>query len=278
MRHASRQDSDPGRHYTVGKLDFEMCVLRIVVKQDAPVTSRLTTDSRKKPSSSHSHPKRPPSNTSSTSFARTSPSSDIAGSVNAINKPSLAGGTQSKVPVTSSHDPLACIQHIHPYASYKPQITPLDGGLVRADSEGLGGVVLDGDDTSLTGLSGLALEVDVLALLLGLTLLGGVRLDAVQELLSALGVTDVLDTDVDTLLEVAAVDDLVADDTDTTGGNVVDDTGLAVVELVGETLLLRGVGLDVDNVTNAEGGEVGRERGHTMVCCAKGIYSRANLS
>jgi len=70
----------------------------------------------------------------------------------------------------------------------------------------------------------------VLSLLLGLTLLGGVRLDTVQEFLSAFRVTDVLDTDVDSLLHVSAVDDLVADDSDTTLGNVVDDTGFAVVD------------------------------------------------
>lgn len=38
-----------------------------------------------------------------------------------------------------------------------------------------------------------------------------------------------LNTEVDTLLEVATVDDLVADNTDGTGSDVVNDTSLAVV-------------------------------------------------
>ena len=109
-------------------------------------------------------------------------------------------------------------------------------GVVRQRSDGFGSGALDG--VSLTRLGGLALEVKVDALLLGLLLLLGVLLDTLDEILTGARVLDVLDADVDTLLEVAVADDLVEEDTDGGLGDVVDDTGLTVVDLVGHTIFI----------------------------------------
>lgn len=108
-------------------------------------------------------------------------------------------------------------------------------GVVRDRSDCLGEVVGRLDDVGVTGLDSLSLQVQVNALLLGLALLDSVLLDTVDELLTGAGVGDVLDTDVEALLEVAVTDTLVDDDADGGLGHVVDDTGLAVVVLVGQT-------------------------------------------
>ncbi len=50
-----------------------------------------------------------------------------------------------------------------------------------------------------------------------------VGLDTVKELLPALRLPDVLNTDVNALLDVAVADDLVDDDTNSARGHVVDD-------------------------------------------------------
>lgn len=110
-------------------------------------------------------------------------------------------------------------------------------GVVGDGNDGLGGVAGSGDEVALTGADGLALQVDVDTLLLGLALLDGVLLDTVDELLTGAGVLDVLDADVDALLEVAVADALVQEDTDGGLGNVVDNTGLSVVDLVGHTIV-----------------------------------------
>ena len=110
----------------------------------------------------------------------------------------------------------------------------LDVGVVGNRSHGLRDTR---DNVSLAGLSGLSLQVKVGALLLSQALLLGVLLDTLDEVLTGAGVLDVLDADVDTLLDVAVVDDLIEEDTDGGLGHVVDDTGLTVEDLVGHTIV-----------------------------------------
>ena len=84
----------------------------------------------------------------------------------------------------------------------------------------------------------------LLAGLLGLLLLQLVGLHAVQEVGPAGGVLDVLNTDGDALGQDAALDALVHNDADGVLGHVEDAAGLAVVGLVGHTLLESAVTLE----------------------------------
>jgi hypothetical protein len=113
----------------------------------------------------------------------------------------------------------------------------LDRCLVGDRYDVLGLVVLEADEPGVAGLRGHALHLLGLASLLGLLLLGEVGLDALEEVLTRARVADVLDANVDALLHVAVADLLLQNDTDGRLGHVVDDTGLAVVDLVGHTLL-----------------------------------------
>ena len=65
-----------------------------------------------------------------------------------------------------------------------------------------------------------------------------VPLDAVEELLPALRVLDVLHTDVHALLNVAVANDLVDDNADRAGRDVIDDTSPAVLPDYKETKYL----------------------------------------
>lgn len=146
----------------------------------------------------------------------------------------------------------------HPFSSpfalpvpvQHPQRLCLDGGLVGDGDNRLGLVVGHGDLAGLAREARCSLDGDDGAVGLGLLLGGSVVLDALDEVLARPREVDVLDPDVDALLDVPVLDLLVDDDADGRLGDVVDDTGLAVVDLVGHALLDGTVGLDVDDVTD----------------------------
>lgn len=140
---------------------------------------------------------------------------------------------------------------------YYVTLDRLDESLVskRSNGERVVGLV-DGKGLGLSGGAGLSSELDNLVLGLGLLSLEIVGLDSVKELLSALGVLDVLDSEVDSLLHESVANNLVDDDANSGLGHVVDDSSSAVVELVGHTLLDGTVGSDVNNVSNLVGLQV----------------------
>ena len=89
-----------------------------------------------------------------------------------------------------------------------------------------------------------------LARCLGLSLPDLVGVDSVKEILPALGVLDVLNTDVDSLGEDLATDTFVHNDSDCSLGHVEDTSSLSVVGLVGHTLLEGTATLNVNNISN----------------------------
>jgi len=135
---------------------------------------------------------------------------------------------------------------------------PLNRRLVRNWRDCLGLAQLD--CSRLPRLDWQPLDLNLVAGRLGLLLCGGVGLDATYEIFARAALADVFEADVDALLDVAVADSSVEDDANGGLGNVVDDTGLAVVDLVGHTLLHGSVGDYVDNASDFVLLEVGGER------------------
>jgi hypothetical protein len=136
---------------------------------------------------------------------------------NAQKRPS-----REKIPIPTATAPFSIHHH-----------TTLNRRLVRNCRDTLRVVILRGDCPCFPGHRGLALQMHVYTLSLCLLHLLGVLLNTRQEVLTRAGQADVLDADVNTLLDIAIADLSVEDDTDSGFSNVVDDTSLAVVDLVG---------------------------------------------
>jgi hypothetical protein len=77
-----------------------------------------------------------------------------------------------------------------------------------------------------------------------------IRLDAVQELLSAFRMSNMFHPYIYTLLDVTIANNFVDDDTDSPWSNIVNDTSTTMVVLVGHAFLLSRICLDVNNVAN----------------------------
>jgi hypothetical protein len=107
-----------------------------------------------------------------------------------------------------------------------PQIESLNGGLVCDRNDSFWYVVLHRNSPGLSWHQRLSLQVNVGPIRLRLLLQLGVLLHSADELLSRSGQGDVLDTEVDSLLDVSVLDLLVDDDTDCALCDVVNDSGL----------------------------------------------------
>merc|ERR1712072_957998 len=115
------------------------------------------------------------------------------------------------------------------------------------------------------GLLSLTLGHGLESLGLGLLFDNLVILDAGQELITALGVLDMLNAEVDALLNNTVTNTLVYSDTNGVGSDIVDNTSLAMVELVGHALLYSTVALNIDDVADLVALKIGRKMLGTIV-------------
>ena len=114
--------------------------------------------------------------------------------------------------------------------------------------------VLDGlgyDDMLSSRHNGSSLGIGLwLLILLGLFLKGIVLFDSGDESNTGLGLSDVLDSHVDSLGDNSSIHHLVDNDSDSMSSDIEDSTSLTVVELVRHTLVDGTVGNDINVVTH----------------------------
>lgn len=145
--------------------------------------------------------------------------------------------------------------------------------LERNGSDSDGGIAAGRDKVALARLRGKALQLHLLTGRLGVRTGNLVVFDALQQVLAALAGDDMLNAHIHALLNVARAHLLVHDDAKGALGDVEDDTGLAVVELVRHALLHSPVGLDVHVVADLVDVHVGARADHAVLAelAGKGI-------
>ncbi len=128
----------------------------------------------------------------------------------------------------------------------------LDQNLIRYWGNSLDTSGLGANNLSSAGELRISLQGNFYSSLTGVGLGNLVALKSIKEISTALGVADVFDSDVHPLLDDTTVHLLVDLDSNSVGGNVVDNTSTTMVILVRHTGLDGSVGLDVDVVTELE--------------------------
>ena len=121
------------------------------------------------------------------------------------------------------------------------------------------------DNVSLGWLNRKSLGDDFLSFFLGGDLEGVVLLDSLDESLSRSGLSDMLDSDTDSLWDDSSIDQLVDNDTDGDSGDVENSSGLSVVELVWNTLMDGSIGDDINVISNFVVDEISVEWSSSML-------------
>lgn len=117
-----------------------------------------------------------------------------------------------------------------------------------------------------------SLQVNLVSRLARFVLGSFVLLLASQNFLLALGLSDMLDTDMNTFLNDTSIDELVYTYTNRRLGNVENNSCTSMISLVGHTLMNSGVGKDVDIITDLDFHQVLRQMNGTMLTVLLGEH------
>lgn len=108
------------------------------------------------------------------------------------------------------------------------------------------------EEVSILWKLGSSLKIHLDSSLCGFSLGSFVVLLSLQDFLLALGWSDVLNANMNTLFDNSSIDQLVDTYTDGRLRNIEDDSSSSVVSLVGHTLVDRGIGENINIVTNLD--------------------------